>query len=129
MNAATDSLLIAPVGHSDTLWFCRVRKRRPAGTKLPAFVRFLNSSRALFITSLASWPVLVAVMAACVWIGSPYLEARLPSLVGGVGFACTVLSVVDCSKTFHSQRRRIFAASACWVAMGALSLGLFAWLS
>jgi hypothetical protein len=126
---------IRPHGGFDTemkemgnVWFCGPSTCSPSAPKLSALTRFLNCPKALFIASMATWPVVLGALALCAKLDSPRLIQCLTAFIAATGFACAELSVIDCGQSFYKQRLRILAAFFCWAAIGLVILRVFAFL-
>jgi hypothetical protein len=78
---------------------------------------------------MASWPLLVVVVLTCMMLGLPLVALNLTLVIVSAGFACCLLSALDCARPFYSQHRRLLAAFAAWAAVGAGSLRLFTFVS
>ena len=128
MNIRSNGEFDTEVKTMGNVWFCCASPRVPASPNFNLLARFINSPKALFIASMASWPVVFAMLAVCAGVDSPRLAFYLTTLIASIGLACAEMSVVDCGRSFYRQHPRLLAAFSCWAAMGLVTLRLFACL-
>lgn len=105
------------------------RKPDVTGDEFHWLAGFMTSPWRLFIASMASWPLLFLVVLACTRLGLPLLALHLMLFIVSAGFACCLLSALDCGRPFYQQHRRLLAALAAWALAGAGSQRLFTFLS
>jgi len=87
--------------------------------------RFLYSPGWLLFVGLTSWAVLGGGLGLCGWLGCPGLALCLTVILVSVGFASSVLAVLDGQRPLLRQWQHLLLAVACWAVVGLDCLWLF----